>query len=310
MEIRPASSVEEPALRAFYAEAFPERAEFLSAHWRWLYRVGEFPGIEPLVLVDGGRVRGHAGAIPVKIKRGGEPPRTAIWFVDFHVAHDLQGRGHGKALTEAWMKLCPDRVTFCNDRSIIVFRKFGWAEGGSAKVRSLPSPSWARPLLKAALAAAPEVEVLPLPDSAAVLTKILDDESAAPVHVVRDADFAKWRLLDHPLAEQHVRLRLGDVGAIARLFVSRGKKRAHLLHVAPGEAGRRGELVSGFLRWALDMGADACWLATNDPVLLQRTDLRMPRGWTPHYAWSPEAPGFEGLPTQGLDSDHDLMFPC
>ena len=136
-EIRKASNVEEGALRRFYGDAFPGRAGFLSKHWRWLYRVGSFPGIEPLVLVEGERVVGHAGAIPLTMSRLGQEA-TAIWFVDFSILPEFQGAGLGAKLTEAWMDLCPDRVTFCNDRSIRVFRKFGWRERYDAGVRSLP----------------------------------------------------------------------------------------------------------------------------------------------------------------------------
>ena len=68
-EIRKASEVDEGALRLFYSGAFPARAAFLGAHWRWLYRLGRFPGIEPLVLVEGERVVGHAGVIPLTLSR-------------------------------------------------------------------------------------------------------------------------------------------------------------------------------------------------------------------------------------------------
>ncbi len=315
MEIRTASSVEEPALRAFYAEAFPARAEFLGLHWRWLYRVGRFSGIEPLVLVEGGRVVGHAGAIPLTLSRLGVSA-PAIWFVDFSILPELQGQGLGAKLTEAWMGLCPDRVTFCNDRSIRVFRKFGWRERFDANVRSLPIFNGpVRAALRVLMSAAPKLKIGPLPKDPAALVSALADESPAPVHVVRDEDWARWRLYEHPRAAEHLIAEHDGVRAVVRLFDSLGRPRAHLLHVGPGSADTRAALVAGFARWAVEAGARSAWLASNDPALLQAASLRLPRGYTLRFAWHSDdaAVGqalFEGLPTQGLDSDHDLMFPC
>ena len=136
-DIRKASVARDGALRQFYEAAFPERAAFLSEHWEWLYRVGRFPGIEPLVAVENERVIGHAGAIPVMVSRLGVVA-PAIWFVDFKILPEFQGKGHGKALTEAWMAMCPDRITFCNERSMAVFRTLGWHENSNACVRSVP----------------------------------------------------------------------------------------------------------------------------------------------------------------------------
>jgi len=314
MEIRTASSVDDGALRRFYAAAFPERAAFLGDHWRWLYRVGRFPGIEPLVAVDGERVVGHAGAIPLTLSRlGVEAP--AIWFVDFSILREYQGRGGGAALTEAWMKLCPDRVTFCNDRSIRVFRKFGWRERFDASVRSLPIfDGPVRLALRALLAGAPELKTGPLPADPAELSRALDDASAGPVRVVRDEDWTRWRLYEHPRAAEHLLAEHDGVRAVLRLFNSLGRRRAHLLHVGPGPADARARLVAGFARWAVERGARGAWMATNDPGLLDAASRRLPRGFTLRFAWHSDdaAVGqalFEGLPTQGLDSDHDLMFP-
>ena len=313
-EIRKASNVEEGALRRFYGDAFPGRAGFLSKHWRWLYRVGSFPGIEPLVLVEGERVVGHAGAIPLTMSRLGQEA-TAIWFVDFSILPEFQGAGLGAKLTEAWMDLCPDRVTFCNDRSIRVFRKFGWRERYDAGVRSLPIFNGPiRAAMRVLFSGAEKLRTSPLPRDPARLSPMLQDSSKAPAHIVRDETWARWRLYDHPRASEHLLAELDGVQAVVRLFNSLGRRRAHLLHVGPGAEPRRGALIAAFTRWAVEQGARSAWMATNDPVLLAAASLRLPRGFSLRFAWHSDdaAVGqalFEGLPTQGLDSDHDLMFP-
>jgi|CXWL01.1.fsa_nt_gi GNAT superfamily N-acetyltransferase len=334
MEIRTASGIDDIALRRFYVEMFPLRGDFLSEHWRWLYRVGRFPGIEPLVLVDGGRVVGHAGAIPLTISRLGVNA-PAIWYVDFVVRPELQGQGHGKALSEAWMKMCPDRVTFCNERSIRVFLKLGWKQRFDARVCSLPielsGPAAARGAMsghlgrlfngpwKAALhlllSSAPTLNVRSLPQNPAALVPILSDAASAKPHIVRDEDWARWRLLDHPRSDEHRLAELNGVNAILRLFTSLGRRRAHLLHVGPGPAVARAAMVAAFARWALEQGADDAWMATNDQTLLTSAARYLPRRHSLRFAWHSDAAAVDAalaktLETQALDSDHDLMFPC
>ena len=332
MDIRPASRVDESALRAFYAGAYPARAAFLGEHWRWLYRVGRFPGIEPLVLVEGGRVLGHAGAIPAVISRHGrEAP--AMWFTDFFVAPELQGKGHGRALTEAWMAMCPDRVSFCNDLSIRVFRKQGWKDRDDASVRTQPlelsgplrrrlgplgaaaglalNAPW-RAWQRARVANAPALELAPLP-GADRLAALLDDPALSGARVVRDEDWCRWRLLDHPRRDEHRLASCGGVAAVLRLFTSLGRRRAHLLHVGPGSAAARAGLVKAFARWALDEGADDAWLVAGAPDLAAAGALYFKRAHTAHFAWSSSDAAVEKAlgetRAQGLDSDHDLMFP-
>lgn len=325
MEIRPATEVDETALRAYYASAHEDRAAFLSAHWKWLYRVGEFRGVSPLVLVDGGKVVGHAGAIPVELSVAGKKA-TAIWFVDFSVAPELQGRGHGRTLTEAWMRMCPDRVTFCNERSLRVFQKLGWRSTRDTKTLTLPvalpSRLWKglkgldRPWRAAAVLpfkGAPRLEATPLPDDAAGLA-FLEDKTTGP-KIVRDASWARWRFLTHPRAGEYRLMRHGGVSAVVRFFESLGRKRAHLVHVGPGPDAERAALVRGFTRWAFEVEADAAWLAANDPVLLAAAEGAFYRAHETRFAWHGEDPAFadelhRGLPVQGADSDHDLLFPC
>lgn len=329
MEIRKASAVREEALAFFYAEAFPERSAFLARHWRWLYRVGGFPGVEPLVLADGERVVGHAGVIPVKLRLRGRDAE-AIWFVDFSILPPFQGKGHGKALTEAWMAMRPRRVTFCNDLSMRVFLGLGWTESAGALVRHQPlelsgplrrragalaaaaGPALslaARALLKARAAGAPALETSPLPTDAAGLSARLDDAAAA-TRVVRDADWTRWRLLENPRRDEHVLAEAGGVSAVFRLFTSLGRRRAHLLLVGPGPEAARAALVPAFARWALEQGADDVWMAGNDAALLEAGARVLRRSHPARFAWHGADAGLsEPLPTQGIDSDHDLMFP-
>ncbi|MCR4295957.1 MAG: GNAT family N-acetyltransferase [Elusimicrobia bacterium] len=332
-EIRKASTILGSVMSRFYGDAFPERAAFLSEHWRWLYRLGRFPGIEPLVLVDEERVVGHAGVIPLTLARlGREAP--AMWFVDFALLPGYQGKGHGKALTEAWMAMCPDRVTFCNERSIQVFRKFGWKERLDARVLTQPlelsvplarfgalgsaagkvlNPAW-RAWLRARSRGAPALETAPLPLDAGGLAERFAEPAGGGTRVVRDAEWFKWRLLENPRRDEHLLASAGGVDAVFRLFESRGRRRAHLLHVGPGPEAARAVLVKAFARWALEQDADDAWTAASEPALLAACSPFFSRRHPLRFAWhSDDAAVSEALAgplsTQGIDSDHDLMFP-
>lgn len=332
-EIVKATEIEFAEMGRFYREAFPERGDFLAEHWRWLYRVGRFPGIEPLVLVDGGCVVGQAGVIPVMLARLGKTA-PAMWFIDFKLLDAYQGKGHGKALTEAWMAQCSDRITFCNDRSIEVFRKFGWKErfDSSALTRpiSLSAPMrrrWgaaggvvgavlsgpARAWLRVRTLGAPALTTAPLPLDAGGLAERLDTATDEP-RVVRDADWVRWRLLENPRRAELVLAEAGGVSAVFRLFDSLGRKRAHLLHVGPGAAPARAGLIKAFVRWALDQNADDLWMAANEEALIAAGEPLFARRSALRFAWHSSDGAVadalaKPLPTQGIDSDHDLLFP-
>ena len=332
-EIRNASTIEHGAMNRFYASAYPDRATFLSEHWRWLYRLGRFPGIEPLVLMDGERVVGQAGVIPLMLSRLGKTT-PAMWFVDFAILPEFQGKGHGKALTEAWMAQCPDRITFCNERSIEVFRKFGWKERSDASALTQPlelaAPlrrrfgplgaalgtvlsAPARAYLRARTYGAPVLTTNPLPLDSGGLAELLDDATAA-TRVVRDADWVRWRLLENPRRAEHVLASAGGVSAVFRLFNSLGRKRAHLLHIGRGPDAARTAMIKAFTRWALDQDVDDLWLATDDETLLAAAAPLLTRRHRMRFAWHSADSAVAGvlagrLPTQGIDSDHDLMFP-
>lgn len=333
-EIQKATAIPPERLKPFFAAAWPDRAAFLEEHWRWLYRVDRFPGLEPLVLTEAGKVVGFAGSLPVKLARDGRES-TAIWFVDFHLLPEWRGKGHGQSLTEAWMALCPRRITFCNDESMRVFLKLGWTEKTGAAGRSMPlelaGPFRRRwglpgaaagfllgPALRASLrllcAGAPVLDVRPLPADAGGLAERLDDHRATGVRVPRDAEWVRWRFLENPRREEHFLAEAGGASAVFRLFTSLGRRRAHLLVVGPGAPEARAGLAKGFVRWALDQGADDAWTAGTDAAVMDALAPLLRRSWPARFAWSAAEPASAELlsaplVTQAADSDHDLMFP-
>lgn len=125
--IQSACDVDLALLLDFYQKAFPNRINSLKPNWKWLNRTKFYEDKIPLVLVHEKQVIAHSGMIPFNISVCGKK-QTASWFIDFKILPDFQRYGLGSMLTKEWMSYSDCFVTFCNDKSIGVFKKFGWIE--------------------------------------------------------------------------------------------------------------------------------------------------------------------------------------
>ena len=82
-------------------------------------------------------------------KYGDKEILPAIWFIDFAILPKFQGLGLGKVLTKAWMKICPNQITFCNDKSLKIFKKLCCEENNYTKRLARPiNPTKWIPFLK------------------------------------------------------------------------------------------------------------------------------------------------------------------
>lgn len=111
-------------LNQFYKLAFPSRYKSLIKHWKWYYKIGD-SNFEPLVLECKGKIVGMAGLIPENLSFEGKI-HQAIWFTDFYILKEFRNKGLGSILTKEWMKICPIQITYCNEESLKVFKKFNW----------------------------------------------------------------------------------------------------------------------------------------------------------------------------------------
>ena len=91
----------EPLVFAFQRQAWPDRREDLIApRWRWMFvESARRLGLEPRVWLyrDNGRVVGHNGAIPVRLKIGQAELDTA-WLVDTMVLEEFRSQAVGSRL--------------------------------------------------------------------------------------------------------------------------------------------------------------------------------------------------------------------
>ena len=123
-KINKISEIATEQLSNFYKKAYHKRHKTLTSNWRWWYRIG-YSEFESLILSIDNKIIGQAGLLPIDLNiLGNKVP--AIWFVDFAILPEFQGKGFGQILTKEWMKICPNQITFCNNQSLRVFKKFGW----------------------------------------------------------------------------------------------------------------------------------------------------------------------------------------
>ena len=123
-KINKISEIETNQLLNFYKKIYHNRYKSLTNNWRGWYRIG-YNKFEPLILSIDNKIIGHAGLLPVDLNIL-ENKVPAIWFVDFAILAEFQGKGFGQILTKEWMKICPHQITFCNNLSLRVFKKLGW----------------------------------------------------------------------------------------------------------------------------------------------------------------------------------------
>lgn len=122
-----AHEVEPSCLLDFYEKIYSDRSISLPKLWKWLYRSDFYNKKTPLVLLYQDQVIAHAGMIPFYLDLDGKK-YTASWFVDFYVLPEFQRHGLGMLLTRKWMEFSDICVTFCNEKSIGIFKKNGWFE--------------------------------------------------------------------------------------------------------------------------------------------------------------------------------------
>jgi GNAT superfamily N-acetyltransferase len=308
----------------FYSDMFGVRGDWLAEHWRWWYRVGARPGLEPIVAFQGERMIGQAGVIPIDVEVRGRR-ELATWFVDFAIRPELQRQGLGKKLTEAWMALAPVQLTFCNEKSMGIFRRYGWSERFAmvrcglplGPERLLPSrfrgaarvlAPFYRLLARSLVLGAPSVK----PEPIHRVTALADENG--DVRVVRDAAWLEWRFLASPFAESLRCFRLGSAVAVVRGLSWEGARRLQLLLLGGGTERERAALIHGIVRWALSAEVDLVWYATTDARMRAALRAILPLQRPTRFAGFARDAEFArqlasgALAFQACDSDVDLIY--
>lgn len=126
-QVRSACDIDSETLSDYYKTVYSNRMSFMGSNWKWLNRSSFLGNKIPLVLLYEKRIIGHAGMMPVKISIH-DQIYSAAWFIDLSVMPEYQRKGLGSILVKKRMELTDLQLSFPNDNSYPVFKKFGWKE--------------------------------------------------------------------------------------------------------------------------------------------------------------------------------------
>jgi GNAT superfamily N-acetyltransferase len=302
-EVRSVYAVSRASLLDFYRTMEPDRPCPSSETWEWLYRPSFGPPCSALVVERDKRVVAHAGIIPFWLSVR-DSKFSAGWYVDFAVLPELQRAGLGRALTLEWMRLTDVHVTFCNARSMGLFRKLGWQESFDTRLHyfflkplSHPSvlsrvdgrvPASVTAALNASARAlfrtwyglrsrrAGSLELAPLSES---LLAHFESTPRSDIGPIRDREYLRWRFLESPYRRQY-RVAFLDGASLAIVRERHDKPRSRHVEILlvkddiPVLALRR--LIAALAVWAVRRDHAYLRYYEADPVRsrqLQRTLL-------------------------------------
>jgi len=309
IQIKRATEVPENTLIEFYQEMYPRRGEFLTKNWRWLYRIDDFPQAKaPLVALLDGKVIGHVAPIPIVLKSGSQE-KFAAWGVDGGVLVPYRKSGIGFKLMQIWARDYPIVLGFCTEALFRILVKQGWSPRKTTYALQLllrpgRHPRFQKGPLKAPLRLAgygwsllarliimartegwKKLRVAPLSAQRLENWSVLHHPWSFkdPLHVARNLEFLKWRLLNSPFRKQYHILEMeeADVAAVVRIFHQAGLRRAQVVAIS-GNAPNRGALdrfLGGVVSWAVDQDVDLIKMITSDPLV-----VRVAQRWLPKKA--------------------------
>ena len=202
--IKKTSEIKKDKLVKFYLNTFQYEKSF-AENYNWRYRTG-FSEFEPLVLLINNEIYGHAGLIPIDINFQ-DKQKKAIWFTDFYINPKYRSEGYGKLLAQEWMKICPIRITICNDQSLNVFKKLGWYNSKKF-TRRIKFNNYLKimPIFRKlnhfdlVLNHQDNLKLLEINNSTITKLTTLNDTqlSKKSICIVRNENWFKWRLIECP----------------------------------------------------------------------------------------------------------------
>lgn len=247
-----AFEIDSSALDKFYEKAYPTKYKRLSAYWKWLYRPEIFSNKTPLLLVSNSAIVGHLSSTPVEMRLA-DRLLTVQWFADFIILPEFQRSGGGKLLTAAITKICDIHITFCNHKSLGVFKKLGFHEKVDIDEHIVPlipmnGKKWIQKIVgKARIATNAVLKTVLYPYANYGLN--LKDISVGPVSknnvhffysnpkegLIKDERYFDWRVLQSPVSEQYVVMSFSKIPILLMLRLNSSKRLISVVAVSNKE---------------------------------------------------------------------------
>ena len=277
-KINKISQIEKNLLSDFYKKTYHKRYKSLTSNWRWWYRA-DHTEYEPLILSIDNKVIGQAGLLPVDLNLMGNKV-SAIYFVDFAILAEYQGKGFGQILTKEWMKICPNQITFCNDKSLKVFQKFGWKNNLSTKRLARPINltkffpiiksfkfdflnSSYRYFIKKKYNQNSLIQPYMINNNFKVINDSFKKKKNINVNnfaeIIRDEKWLYWRLMECPYNKDIYFFEYKGNIAIVHIFKSENIKKLNILYTYFTQDSNFEELFIKIINWSINNNIDLVW---------------------------------------------------
>ena len=274
------SEVDNEKLLEFYSIAYPNRYKIIHKNWNWLYRTS-LSGLEPIVALYKKDIIGHAGLISTNIINNGKILR-GIWFVDFYILSKYRNIGLGKVLTQKWMELEDYHLTFCNQSSLRVFKKLGWAENnGFYKSCKLINPLKWIPLIKSIdnkildkinffkhfnkTNITKGVNLLKLSNNKKILNDVIRTQNnnikkKLDLEILRDDNWLDWRIFQSPFINNYYYFLVENSFVIVSILKDGSKKKLNIIYSKYEDEYHKVLLNKKIVNWSIENNVDIIWL--------------------------------------------------
>ena len=327
-KINKISEVDNDLLSEFYKKIYQKRHNSLTNNWRWWYRVG-YNEFEPIVILVDNKIIGHAGLLPIDLNIL-EKKIPAIWFVDYAILNKFQGKGYGQILTKEWMKICPNQITFCNNLSLKIFKKFGWKNNLSTKRQAMPInatkflpivkrfnlnflTSPLRIFIKKKYNRVISIDPYKIEENYKIINdsfkikKIETNNGFA--EIVRDEKWLHWRLMECPYRKNIYFFEYKNNFAIVHIFLVENIKKLNILYTYSTDKLQENEIFIQIMNWSLNNNIDLVWAIKSNT----KSENIFPKFLNKSLnfaSWSSDEKIFKILQnglldSQGIDSDID-----
>lgn len=325
-------------LAEFYERMCPERGQFLSTHWRWLYRSNKsLLHQAPLLAFERNKIIAHLSSTPVTLRRGADL-RQARWIQDLFVAPEYRRRGVASNLTQIMTEQFPLHIAFGNENSVTAFLKLGWRLSNCAQSFQLLLKPEAHSMLK-------RFTLTPLGKAAGVVTRgiwrartisasepAIEEASQSGIemfslpidgselHVQRSREFWTWRIFEHPLREEHFIFCLHfspsiEYRLLVRLSENTGYRQLHLLSLSasPFNEHYLSHLFASAVKWSIKAGIHRILFVTSNPMIAKAAHSWFPINEKLNFLYhAKDKSDWEYLESPAyhwecLDSDLDLI---
>ena len=327
-KINKISEVDNDLLSEFYKKIYQKRHNSLTNNWRWWYRVG-YNEFEPIVILVDNKIIGHAGLLPIDLNIL-EKKIPAIWFVDYAILNKFQGKGYGQILTKEWMKICPNQITFCNNLSLKIFKKFGWKNNLSTKRQAMPinatkflpivkrlnlnflnSPL--RNFIKKKYNRVISIDPYKIEENYKIINDSFKikkiEKNNGFAEIVRDEKWLHWRLMECPYRKNIYFFEYKNNFAIVHIFLVENIKKLNILYTYSTDKLQENEIFIQIMNWSLNNNIDLVWAIKSNT----KSENIFPKFLNKSLnfaSWSSDEKIFKILQnglldSQGIDSDID-----